>query len=453
MKQKVLLICNYFAPDHAIAAVRTSKIAKYLRRNGYEVEVYAEKKEGGEDELLKNDVTDVKVSYAENSPLYLRFRKLYEKWMEPHKTKRFNNLENRKRVNPRTGKVEFYTFEAAYPLIGSLDYIVEQLKQLDLFRSVKRQLKAEKDFDYVITSYGDAFSYFAGRYFHKYHRNTRWIFDIRDAVYRYKFTPAYVGFLPKMYERYIWKHADCVTAVSKGICRGIPKKYWYKVHCLTNGYDLSDREGLKRERSGSSGMVFAYTGSLYGGLKDLSVFFKAVRELIQNGVIDENRISFHYAGNAPAFEIFKSQAEASGLGSRCVMQGKLLRRDALEMQQTADMLLLASYDYKDHEGGIITGKALEYMAAERPVVSIVTGDIEDGELTEIIRRTKIGVAYEASRHEEDYRNLCEYIKKQYEAFLETGQTVYEPDKKELRKYDYRYLCKRLINIMNQIEKG
>lgn len=452
MKQRILIICNYFAPDHTIAAVRISKLAKYLRENGYEVEVLTEKKNGGLDELLENDVKGIKIYYAENSPLYLRFRERYEKLIEPHKTKRFNNLENRKRINPKTGNVEFYTFEIAYPLIGSLDYIVGQLKQIDLFRSVKQQLREEKHYDYVITSYGDSFSYFAGRYFHKYHGDTAWIFDIRDAIYRYKFTPDYVRLIPQIYERYIWKHADCITGVSKGICKRVPSKFRRKVHCLTNGFDLSDWKGLKRDGINSSEMIFTYTGSMYGGIRDLSVVFQAVRELIQNGQISEERISFHYAGNAPAYEIFKSQAEPFQLADRCVMHGKLSRLDSLELQLSSDILMVASYDYKDQEGGVITGKVYEYMAAKRPVISIMMGDIEHSELTEIVGKTKIGMAYEASNHKEDYRKLCEYIKMQYQSFMETGHTRYEPDQKELRKYDYRYLCKRLIKIMDQMER-
>lgn len=448
MGQKVLLICNYFAPDHAIAAVRTSKLAKYLKKNGYEVEVFAEKRDGGEDEILKNDAKGIRVSYAENSSGYLRFYRLYETLMGPHKKKRFDNLDNRKRVNPKTGNIEFYTFEAAYPLIASLDYIVGQLKQIDLYRNVKQQLREQKNFDYVITSYGDAFSYFAGRYFHKYHKNTKWIFDIRDALYRYKFTPDYVSFIPKMYEHYIWKHADCITGISKGICKRVPRKYRGKVHCLTNGFDWSDRADVKGDRICPSEMVFTYTGSMYGGIRDLSVFFEAVRELVQKGEMLEERLSFHYAGNRPAFEIFKSQAEPFGLADRCVMHGKLSRKEALELQQGSDILLVASYDYKTQEGGVITGKVYEYMAAKRPVISIMMGDIEHSELTGIVEKTNVGVAYEASSHESDYIKLREYIKKQYQSFVDTGKTQYEPNQKELRKYDYRYLCKRLIKIMN-----
>lgn len=453
MKQRVLLICNYFAPDHAIAAVRITKLAKYLRKNGYEVEALAEKKNGGTDELLENDVKGIKVYYAENSSRYVRFREWYEKLIEPHKTKRFSNLDNRKRVNPKTGNVEFYTFEAAYPLIGSLDYIAGQLKQIDLFRNSRRELRKERHYDYVITSYGDSFGYFAGKYFHKYHKDTTWIFDIRDAIYRYKFTPDYVSLIPKIYERYIWKHADCITGISKGICRRVPLRYRRKVHCLTNGYDLPDRAGVKSDRIKSDEMTFVYTGSMYGGIRDLTVLFQAVRELIQKGQMSADKISFHYAGNAPAFEILRNQAKPFGLDDRCVTHGKLSRQEALALQQGADILVVASYDYKNQEGGVITGKIFEYMTAERPVISIMMGDIEHSELTQIVEKTNIGFAYEASGHNEDYVKLCEYVKKQYDAFTETGQTVYEPDGKELRRYDYRNLCRRLIKIMNQTEKG
>lgn len=449
MRGRVLLICNYFAPDHTIAAVRTSKLTKYLRQNGYEVEVFAEKKQGGEDELLKKDVEGVRIHYAENSKGYLRFRGVYEKLTASYRKKRFDNLEDRKRVNPRTGHVEFYTFETAYPVIGSLDYIAGQLKQIDLFWSVRRKLREAAGFDYAITSYGDSFSYFAGRYFHRYHRDVTWIFDIRDAVYRYKFTPGYVSFIPKRYERYIWRHADCITGVSKGICKTVPRKFRNKVHLLTNGYELADRKGLQEDRMDAREMAFTYTGSMYGGLQDLSVFFEAMAKLIRGGEINPEKIRFHFAGNASAFQIFKSQAEKYGLGGRCMDHGKLSRQDALELQQRSDILLSAAYDYKDHEGGIITGKIFEYMAAERPVISIITGDIEHSELADIVQKTNIGIAYEDADRKDDYPELCEYIRRQYRAFTGAGQVEYAPDKKEFRRYDYRYLGKRLIKIMEQ----
>lgn len=453
MKRKILLICNYFAPDNMIAAVRTSKLAKYLQRNGYEIQVIAEKKDVAvEDEILKKDTKGVNVCHAHQSGFYKALYKKYQEIIRPYKEKRFDNLENRYKKNPKTGNMEFYPFETAYPFLGSLDFIVGLMKQYDLFLSVKKLLRQCKDFDYVITSYGDTFSLFAGRYYHKYHKETPWIFDIRDAVYRYKFTPCYVSWIAKIFERQIWRNADCILGVSKGICRRVPLKYRKKVHCLTNGYDLPDREHLSTERLGKNKLIFTYTGSMYGGLQDLSVLFKAVREVVNRGVIDEDGFAFHYAGNDPAYEIFKRQAQKYELGKNCVTHGKLSHKDSLELQQQSDVLIVVSYDYQNNQGGVITGKALEYMSAGKPVIAVIMGDIERSELADIIRNAKLGFAYEDAHKEADYDKLCIYLCKLYKEFAETGKIEHNPDKKELRKYDYRNLCKRLIKIMNQIEK-
>lgn len=326
------------------------------------------------------------------------------------------------------------------------------IKQYDLFLHIKKILRHCKNFDYVITSYGDAFSLFAGQCFHKYHKETPWIFDIRDAVYRYKFTPCYVSWIAKLYEKQIWKNADCILGVSKGICRRVPSKYRKKVHCLTNGYDISDRDRLSMVRLDTPKLIFTYTGSMYGGIQDLSVLFQAVREAVSRGEIDEDGLEFHYAGNDLAYEIFKSQAQKYELGKNCVTHGKLSHKEALALQQQSDVLIVASYDYQNNQGGVITGKALEYMSAQRPIVAIIMGDIEQSELADIIRRTKLGIAYEDAHKEEDYDKLYAYICRLYKEFAETGEIEHNPDKKELRKYDYRNLCKRFIKIMNQIGK-
>ncbi len=453
MQKRVLLICNYFAPDNAIAAVRTSKLAKYLRQGGYEVQVIAEKKESeAEDEILKKDVEGIKVRYAHQSELYKSFCKKYNNFIQPHKKKRFDNLENRYRMNPKTKKTEFYPFETAYPFWGSLDYIVGLIKQYDLFFSIKGLLRRCGDYDYVITSYGDAFGLLAGRYYHKYHHKTPWIFDIRDAVYRYKFTPCYVAWIAKLYEQQIWKNADCILGVSKGICKRVPSKYRKKVHCLTNGYDVSDRIGLDAARLDNDKMVFTYTGSMYGGLMDLSVFFRCIQDAAAHGRIDENRIVFHFAGNAPAYEIFKSQAQKYGLEKNCVTHGKLTHKEALQLQQQSDVLLVASYDYQSSQGGVITGKALEYMSAGKPVIAVIMGDIEHSELAGIIRRTNLGTAYEDAHGREDYGRLYACVCRMYREFTETGKISHSPDKNVLRRYDYRNLCRKLVKIMDKTGK-
>lgn len=450
--KKVLFVCNYFAPDNTIAAIRISKFAKYLMKYGIEVDCITEKKENcPEDELLKDDVHGIDIIYASNSAVFLMFEQIFKNFIAPFKMKRFSNLSNRKRINPKTGHIEFYPYETAYPVLGSMEYLVGQMKQLDLYRSVKKYIKKIDDYDYLITSYGDSFSYFVGKYYHKCHKKTIWIFDIRDAIYRYKFTPPYVSLIPKCYEKYIWKNANGIIGVSKGICRRVPMKNRKKVYCITNGYDWADRKDSNGEKIACDKLVFTFTGSMYGGMRDLSVFFRAVADLIEKKAVVLDNIEFHFAGNISAYEIFQSQAAKYELDSCCVNHGKLSRQDAMDLQIRSDILLSPSYDYESNEGGVITGKIFEYMTSGCPVIAIITGDIKNSELANIVRRTNIGIAYEASHHKCDYEQLLQYIVQQYKEKLQSGKVQYEPNKEELRKYDYQELTKKLKRLMDKLK--
>ena len=43
--KKVLIVCNHFAPENILGAVRPTKLAKYLNIEGYGITVIAEKVE------------------------------------------------------------------------------------------------------------------------------------------------------------------------------------------------------------------------------------------------------------------------------------------------------------------------------------------------------------------------------------------------------------------------
>lgn len=449
--KKVLLVCNHFAPDNTIAAVRTTKLAKYLVAAGYDVRVIAEQKyDGITDSILEQDAKGIHVIRAVNS---LRIRKvieLYKKFISPVKSRKFANLNDRIKINRKTGKYEFYPFETAHPIIGSLDYLFELLRQYDLYLNVKEKLPNYFEVDYLLTSYGDFFCVYVGKYIHRNKRNIPWIFDIRDPICRYKFTPDYMRVFAKMQERYIWKEADSIIAVSKGICRRVPKKYRKKVHCITNGYDKSDRSGIRLEKGSIDKLIFTYTGSMYGGIQNLTPFFRCVRELMDENRIVSDRIEICYAGNASAFTIFFAQGEQYGLGKYCKYVGKLERKDALKLQMESDVLLVASFDYQSDVGGVITGKALEYMSANKPMIAIINGDVKKSELAEIIKNGNLGVAYEEVCKGEDIKNLKEYLFHIYTEHEKSGLISHRPNYKVLSKYDYRNLSKRLIKIMDTI---
>lgn len=446
--EKILVVCNHFAPDNTIAAVRVTKFAKQMKQSGYEVTVLAEKKTDNiEDEILKKDAIGIPVYRIDNSNRVKKINRLYKKIITPLKQKKYDNLDNRIRINKKTKKYEFYPFETAYPLLGSLDYLMELLRQYDLFCEAKELINQNIEIDIAFTSYGDFFSFFVGKYVHKKNKKVHWIFDIRDAMCRYKFTPKYVRWIAHRYESYVWKEADCITAVSKGICSHVPKKYWEKVHCITNGYDKNDREdiinGAKNER-----LRFAYTGAMYGGLRNLSPIFENIAKLIEMDKVKKDNIEFDFAGKKSAYEIFVSQADKYGIGNICMYQGQLTRKESLKLQMEANILLVSSFDYETDVGGVITGKALEYMSANKPIIAVINGDIENSELAEIIKTANLGFAYEESKHEKDIQEMYQYLLEKYNEFQEKGELVHNPNREVLAKYDYQNLGRKMMKIVD-----
>ena len=445
------MICSHFAPDNSIAAVRITKFAKCFYKNGYEVTVIAEA--GAvllEDEILKKDAQGIKVIRVENTKKAKKVIEKYKKIVRPFKEEKFQKLDNRLRINPKTGNKEFYTFETYYPFLGSIDYVMELYRQYDLFIQAKRYMNEILDVELIFTSYGGFISIFAGLYYKRKNKNIPWIFDIRDAVYNYKFTPPYVSWISKLYERYIWKRADGITAVSKGICKRVSSRYRNKVYCITNGYDRKDRNGITYSSIKNEKMKFTYTGAMYGGIRNLSPLFCNIRKLIEKKLIDENDIEFCFAGKESAYDIFWSQARKYCLECNCIYYGKLERKDSLKLQMESDILLVSSFDYQANEGGVITGKALEYMSANKPIIAVINGDIEHSELAEIIRKANLGCVYEEAHDEKDSQNLYYYLWEKYKEYKSDGCIKHNPNQEILRRFDYRYLGKKMLWVVDKV---
>lgn len=445
--KKILLVCNYFAPDNAIAAVRITKFAKYLKKAGYEVTVIAEQKTDSlKDSILEKDAEGIKVIRASNSYKMMKIIEMYEKAIFRIRKKRFENLNDRVKVNPKTGKKEFFPFQTAHPVIGSLDYFFEILRQHDLLKGIEQVLPQYFDSDYFITSYGNLFGLYVGRYMHRKYKDIPWIVDIRDNICQSKFTPCYVKPYAKRLENIIWKEADCIIGVSKGICRRVPSRYRKKVHCITNGYDMTDRDGMERSFHNKQ-MVFSYTGSMYGGLRNLEPYFRCMQELIEEGSIEADNIRILYAGRSSAYEIFRTQAQSCGMGDRCAYIGMLERKDALKLQMESDVLLVSTFDDQLDGGGSITGKVLEYMSAGKPIIAIINGTVSGSELGEMIKDGKLGFAYEEMCADEDIVGLKKYIRSMYEGYMRNGKIDHSPEKRILQRYDYRNLSRRMIRVL------
>lgn len=449
MGKKILIICNYFAPDNEIAAVRLTKFAKYLSESGYLLTVIAENRERiVEDSILREEINGIQVKRISNSDRAQKRLFNYKKLIEKIKKKKYDNLENRMKFNKNSGKYEFYPFETAHPIIGSLDYLAELYRQYDLYKEGKSLLKQEQDYDVCLTSYGGYFGLFSGAYLKKKRPDYMWILDIRDPICRNKFTPRYVRGIARRFEKKACLSADTVISVTEHMCKYY-QKYNCRSYCITNGFDWSDRRDIIRRRLQESKLCFAYTGSMYGGLMNLSIVFECIKELDKEKKLHKERLEFHFAGRESAYPIFNSQAQKYGMGNLCVNHGRLTRKEALQLQSDADILLAAAWDYTVEAEGIITGKILEYMSAQRPVIMIINGDVSNNEAAEIVRNCKLGAAYEQSHHEEDKQALKQFIYMKYCEYIEKGELSFTPNLEGIGAFDYKRLTDKLIKVIEK----
>lgn len=447
--KNILLVCNYFAPENEVASIRLSKFAKYLKRYGYKVSVLAEKKTlNMKDNILQKDVEGIPVKRVENSALMKKIDALYSGITKNYREKKFADVSSRMKYNRKAGRIIFYPFEKMHPILGTFDYLLKMIKQFDLFCSAKAYLIGQKDVDVCFSSYGGYFGHFAGSFMKKRNPGIRWIADFRDPVYRFNFDPVLFAPAAVFYEWWSCFKCDDIIVVTKGMARKLPSFARKKVHCITNGYDLEDRRYFSRTAAENRKFVISYTGRMYGGMQDVSVVFRAVRELAGEDRINLENIEFRYAGTG--FRIFASQAAKYGLELNCVDCGNVSRKQSLSIQADSDMLLIAVWDYKCQTIGAISGKALEYMMQRKPIIAVINGDVPRNELACMIRKAKLGAAYEQSHHERDLPALKDYIRLQYEQYLKHGKCIWEADEQIMAGYEYRYLVKKLMKV---IESG
>lgn len=446
--KKILLICNYYAPGNQIAAIRLTKFAKYLRQNGYDVQVLTEKKTHKiKDEILANDVDGIPVTYVENSKWMKRVDRAYATITKKFREKNYGDVSSRIRYNRKAKTVIFYPFEKRHPIIGTFDSLLKFMKNHNLYVNAKKYLKAKsKDIDICFSTYGSFFGHFAGAYIKRKNHTIRWITDYRDPVYQFNFDSAAFAPIAHIFEWWMWWKSDGIVVISEGMKKRVPKFWKEKTYRITNGYDIDDKQYLIESIAGDK-FILSYTGSMYGGMRDVSKVFQVIRELIDEGIVNETDLEFRYAGTG--FSVFKDMAYKYKLNEVCVDCGSVSRRESLQIQADSSLLLMATWEYQCQSIGVLTGKVLEYMLQEKPVIAIINGDVSGSELAHIIESIGIGVAYEQANDKRDTVKLKQYIKEQYIRYSDGQNMKLELDKDKLKEFQYPYLTQKLIHVFEE----
>ena len=453
MKNKVLIISPYFAPENSTASVRFTKITKYLQQMGYDVTVICSQMEAElrVDKTLEEDLPQIDKVIRIRYPELLYYKVKSKVGLEGQKKKGTEKTSASKEANKKQEK---------QPNPSSLNLLYNNYCNYLLAQKIIRYIKAKNiEFDTLITTYSPIAGHMVGQYFKKRNNDLVWIADFRDPLTSLHFKSFACRFLQRQGVGLV-KSADYITTVSKGcvkdiyheaIVYGINLKDKLKV--ITNGFDPKDREALVSCAPRKDKLVITYCGSLYtinGVLKsDIKPLFRAINHLIDDGSITKDKIEINYAGSAS--DQFIGYAAEFGLEDITISKGVISRDESLMLQRQSDIIVVAVWNDKTAKG-IISGKFYETLLVERNALCIITGDCGDSELASMVRDIDCGFAYEEVNSDDSrLPELEEWLLNMYEQKELSGETKYLANEKA-DKYSHPNLARRLASLFKNERK-
>lgn len=439
----ILIISYLFAPDNSIGAIRPTKLAKYLVKAGHNIDIVTLYKD-------KSDIEGQSIPNGIRNIITIKKTKTCESIQNfPVKLSRLKYKHNNKVESPakEIQETQITTVAPTNMFKKNILTCFSNYGFWSYYKQFKKYMnKANKDYDCIYSSFGPLPSLLCGLHMKKVLPHAKWICEFRDPVV-VEDNPTW---FKKHYQRLqnkACKKADHIVAVSDGYLKRICRdKYISKRHMIPNGYDTDDIAVSKSCVQPVDVLHIAYVGVLYEGKRKITPLFRVLRELADAGEIDLNRICFDYAGRSGAY--LRVQADELGLSSMIRYHGVLSREECLKLQFSSHLLVLSTWNNRGEEG-VFPGKFLEYMLIGRPIISLTDGNIPDGEVTQVMREGKFGVAYESVHDKEDMVQLKHYIKTCYDEWLQKGCITFEPVQGVLDRYNYDNIIKKIEELISE----
>lgn len=429
-----------------MASIRAIKLAKYLSQSGCDVTVLTSNQQ---DTWTKNYLTpcpDSQITeiYAPEVKRWTRVKGYLD-----HRKKvgqaRISNQASvaSKHTSPIQNTKPSVKVRLKSYLSWQFYFNVAKQEDICMFKGLKKAFQEEQlsQFDTVIATYPTYGAFLMGIWLKKHGYCRQLIADFRDPLYN-------PGFRNRKQEtnydlkclRSILNTADRVVCVSKGIADGILQAvpgFHKPMDVITNGFDSDDvTQTNVHVDFDKAKLHFVYTGTLYHGKRCVDMLASILKELITEGKISADSFVFEYAG--PDFLELIEQLKTYGLENTAVDHGFVPREESIAMQKAADALLLLTWNEKTYQG-VVPGKLFEYMATGTvPIIALVTGDVVNSEVTQIIRDSKVGCACEEAAAS-DRSLLKEYVVRlfRHEANCESN----------VNKYSYKVICREYLKLM------
>lgn len=448
---RILLISYFVAPLQKIGSIRWTKISKYLKQYyNIQIDVLTMEKDFDKDNSIyaieKKDpllMDDVKVFDSYKTLRYGVYASIYRYF--------YYSLRNMAKTGEASSGTT-NTIKRNDAEVSNKGQNKERLKvwllnkkeQIEGRDSVKQCLKHIKkssfDYDVIVSTYSPIWTHLVAEKIKSKHPDVLWLADFRDA-YAVDILPADEYNKRKSFGGTHLKSADAVIKVTEEMNLFLPENSVCE-YVIPNGYDPGEAvEPIKPMK-----FNFVYTGSLYGEKRDLTPLFEALRELSDESRIDLSDVVIDYAG-VHGSNLF-SMAFSSGIQDYVVDHGRVRRDEALSLQASSAILLLADWNTKLNRPKW-SGKAYEYMMAKKPIVFIMSGDMPNSIPSKDIGNVG-GFCYEKSRHKETMVGLKNYIEEQYKTWKNTGDILISRNEEYINRFSYERIAAEIWELLQTL---
>lgn len=328
MKLRALIVAPDYPPTNRIASLRAYYFALALAESGYQVEVIAEPAPPDSRDLfrLDGDVTVNRIS-APHRAIWL----LKAAWHVA-----FTMRERRPDVVVST----------CGPFLA---HVVALVAKTLFWRS------------YWVADYRDLWAsglYYGGD-------------SAEDTLDR--------GIVRKFCERWVVRHSDLITTVSRGLQKNLLQFHGREVLVYHNGFEQQQKVTDSAHPDQDDVITICHTGSLYSN-RSPEAFLLAFDAATANTSDYPKRLSLQFAGPLDSavretIASYRNRTDISYLGT-------LPRAEAYRLQASSDYCLLIE-DSVASMRGVLTGKVFEYIGMRKPIIAF--GVAPDSELAEILR--------------------------------------------------------------------
>jgi hypothetical protein len=247
-----------------------------------------------------------------------------------------------------------------------------------------------------------------------------WIADFRDLpvdpVRSNVFWPSFQHvFLQKLLQK-----ADFLTTVSSGLARTIAQ-YKQPVKVLRNALneDESALVALELTKPTAQFTLF-YAGTIYAQHQDGEILAQALANLSERGLVEQKKLLLVYAGkDGAAWQKWFAQ---HGLSKQFLDLGILAREAVMAWQKQTQVNVLLSWS-SPKQGGILSAKLFEYLAARKPILCLTRGQI-DAEMGNLLEKHASN-ALQFPALEADTGVLENWLLARYEAWDEGESEEFE----------------------------